>query len=156
VYPVRLAQLLLGNDLTVAGAVLRDNPARGVDLSGQALLVSGSGVPVSVHFGFEHAYGSRYTLWGSAGRLHLDRAFTPPASWQPVLRIEEQDHAEEHVLAADDQFLRSMESFTEAVRSGRTALDAEEAAGLRDTVRTMELVDDIRRLAVRVTTGSPP
>jgi predicted dehydrogenase len=147
VYPIRLAQLLLGDDLRVAGATLRCDPVRAVDVAGQALLVSADGVSACLQFGFEHAYGSQYSLWGSAARLHVDRAFTPPAGWQPVLRLEEQDHAERYVLPADDQFAGAMASFADAVRSGRTAGHPDEAAGARHSIRTIELVEEIRRYA---------
>lgn len=138
VYPVRLAQLLLG-PVRVAGASLRGSP---VDRSGSALLVAGSGVTASLEFGFEHAYGSRYTLWGSRARLTVDRAFTPAATWQPVLHIEEQDREERLVLPAADQFAGSVDSFAGAILEGRTAADPSE--GCAELVRTMELVDAIR------------
>ncbi len=150
VYPIRAAQLLLGADLRVAGSTLRIDPARGVDVAGQALLVSADGVLIDTQFGFEHAYGSRYTVWGSTGRLTLDRAFTPPATWSPVLRIEGQDHVEERTLPADHQFENSVRSFAEAVLAGRGAADPDEARLCAETVRTAELVDEIQRLAVRV------
>jgi predicted dehydrogenase len=150
VYPIRLAQLLLGDDLRVAGAALRCDPVRAVDVAGQALLVSAGGVLACLQFGFEHAYGSRYSLWGSAARLHVDRAFTPPASWQPVLRLEEQDHAERYVLPAEDQFAGAVASFADAVRTRRTARHRDEAAGCRQSIRTIELVEEIRQRAEKV------
>ena len=150
VYTIRAAQLLFGADLRVAGSTLRMDAERGVDLSGELLMVADDGVLIDAQFGFQHTYGSRYAVWGSTGRLSLDRAFTPPAAWSPVLRIEEQDHVEELTLSADHQFENSVRSFAEAVLAGRDAqrpLEAEHCAG---TVRTAELVDDVRRLAVRV------
>jgi predicted dehydrogenase len=150
VYPIRGAQVLLGSDLKVVGSTLRIDPERGVDVAGQALLASADGVLIDLQFGFQHAYGSRYTLWGSTGRLSLDRAFTPPATWQPVVRIEEQDHVEELTLPADHQFENSVRSFAEAVLAGRDARSADEAAHCAQSVRMAELVDDIRQLAVRV------
>ncbi|TCO44756.1 Gfo/Idh/MocA family protein [Actinocrispum wychmicini] len=146
VYPIRAAQLLFGNDLTLSGSVLRVDPGRGVDLAGQALLVSADGVPITVQFGFQHSYGSFYSVWGSAGRLHLDRAFTPPADWRPVLRID----AEEIALEPEHQFQRAVESFADAVLAGVTVTDTDEARRCADTLRTMELVDQISRQAVRV------
>ncbi|GAA2638056.1 Gfo/Idh/MocA family oxidoreductase [Dactylosporangium fulvum] len=148
VYPIRAAQLLLGDDLRVVGSVLRTDPARGVDVAGQAMLVSGEGVFADVHFGFQHAYGSRYSLWGSTGRITLDRAFTPQAGWQPVLRIDEQDHSEELTLPADHQFLGSVAAFAEAVLAGRTARHPDEQAACASMVRTVELVEDVVRAAV--------
>lgn len=150
VYPIRAAQSLFGGDLRVAGSTLRMDPEHGVDLAGQVLMVSGDGVLIDVQFGFQHTYGSRYTLWGSTGRLSLDRAFTPPATWSPVLRIEEQDHVEELTLSADHQFENSVRSFAEAVLAGRGAGDPDEAEHCAQMVKTAELVDDVRRLAVRV------
>lgn len=77
VYPLRAAAMLLGPGLRVAGATARVRQSDGLDLSGQALLVSPSGVLASVEFGFEHAYGSSYSLWGDGAKLTVGRAFTP-------------------------------------------------------------------------------
>ncbi|MEZ0094199.1 Gfo/Idh/MocA family protein [Streptacidiphilus sp. EB129] len=150
VYPLRAAQLLLGDGLTVTGATLRIDTDRGVDIAGQALLRSADGVLVDIAFGFEHAYGSWYSLWGSTGRLHLDRAFTPPETWAPRLRIDEQNRGEELTLPPDHQFHNSVDSFAEAVLAGRGAADPGEAARCEQTAQTLELVQEIQRLAVRV------
>jgi NDP-hexose-3-ketoreductase len=150
VYPIRVAQLLFGADLRVTGSTLRIDPERGVDVAGQALLVSGDGVLIDAQFGFQHTYGSRYSVWGSTGRLTLDRAFTPPATWSPVLRIEGQDHVEERVLPTDNQIENTIRSFAQAVLEGRDARHPDEADYGAQTVRTAELVDEVRRLAVRV------
>ncbi|WP_320782572.1 Gfo/Idh/MocA family oxidoreductase [Streptomyces sp. CRN 30] len=152
IYPVRLAQYFLGDDLTVAGAVLHDDPALGVDVAGSAVLAASAGQIATVNFGFVHTYGSRYTLWGSQARLTVDRAFTPPATMAPVVRIEEQDHAEELVLPAEHQFAGSVTAFAAAVReTAATGVDSGHAAWAATTVRTAELLDDIHRSAVRVT-----
>jgi NDP-hexose-3-ketoreductase len=150
VYPIRAAQLLLGGDLRVTGSTLRIDPEHGVDVAGQVLMASADGVLIDAQFGFEHVYGSRYTLWGSTGRLVLDRVFTPPPTWSPVLRIEEQDRVEELTLPADHQVENSVRSFAEAVLAGRDARHPDEAERCAQTVRTVELVDEIRRLAVRI------
>jgi NDP-hexose-3-ketoreductase len=149
VYPVRAAQLLFGDDLEVTGAVLRVDQRTGIDLSGSALLVSGTGMIITAEFGFEHSYASHYQLWGSAGRLFLDRAFTPPAAHQPVLRIDEQNHAEELVLPAAHQFARSAAAFADAVRANWAGADPADSAniGTAAVLRTAELVDAIRNTA---------
>ncbi len=150
VYTLRTARMFLGARLRVAGACLRIDPARGVDVAGTALLVAPDGRVANVDFGFEHAYGARYELWGSTGRLSLDRAFTPPPGWQPLLRIAEQDRTEELTLPADHQFERSVGAFAEAVAAGRTATDNEEATWCAAAVDTVRLADDIAGCAVRV------
>jgi predicted dehydrogenase len=148
VYPIRLALLLLGEQISVVGAVLRVDEALGVDVSGHALLTSADGVFADLEFGFQHSYRSRYRLWGSTASLSVDRAFTPPAEHRPVLGIEEQDHSEEHILPAAHQFRLSIASFAEAVLGGCDAATEEVwLAGARHTAR---LVDEVRAAATVV------
>jgi NDP-hexose-3-ketoreductase len=154
-YPLRAAQLLLGPGLRVAGAVLRVDPESTVDISGQATLVSAEHAVASVAFGFEHAYGSYYRLWGSKARLHLDRAFTPPADHRPVLLRTGQDGEEILTLEPDDQFLRAVGAFADAVLTGRSADDPAERQWCADAVETLRLTDDIRKLAVTVPADRP-
>ncbi|SFS82606.1 Predicted dehydrogenase [Saccharopolyspora flava] len=148
VYPIRAAQLMLGDGLTVAGATLRVDADTGVDMAGHALLVSENGVFADLEFGFQHSYRSRYALWGDAAQLSLERAFTPPAEHRPLLRVEEQDHAEEFVLDAAHQFRESFASFATAVREGPSA--EVERPWLRAARETARLVEAIQGVAVRV------
>ncbi|MFD5269967.1 Gfo/Idh/MocA family protein [Streptomyces sp. NPDC058335] len=133
VHPVRAALHFLGSELEVAGAVLRRDPDRRVDLAGMALLHTPEGVLGRIHFGMEHSYRSGYVLSGSEGRIELDRAFTPPPHHQPVVRIERQNHREELVLPPDHQFANVTRAFVTAVREGEgrhvhAALSSRQAA----------------------------
>ncbi len=150
VYPLRAALLMLGEGVRVTGATLRTG-ADGLDLSGQALLVSPSGVMASVTFGFEHSYASSYSLWGDRARVGVSRAFTPPPGYQPVMELEEQDHVEQFTLPAADQLRSSFTAFAAAVRKGDAAGSAEEARWRQQAVAGMELVDAVRECATRVT-----
>lgn len=147
-YPLRAARLFLGPALEIAGATLRMCGVDGVDLGGQVLLVGPDGTLADLTFGFEHTYEARYTLAGSRARLTLDRAWTPPASHRPVLRIDEQDHAEEIVLPAADQVAAGLEEFADAVARP----DAPVPADLDPVVaaEVAGLVDAVERTAVRV------
>jgi predicted dehydrogenase len=69
VYTLRVAQMHLANDLQVVGACHRVDHASGVDVAGGALLSTTDGVTAQLDFGFEHAYRSDYTIWGSKGRI---------------------------------------------------------------------------------------
>ncbi|RRO20643.1 gfo/Idh/MocA family oxidoreductase [Saccharopolyspora rhizosphaerae] len=148
VYPIRAAQLMLGDGLTVAGATLRVDTETGVDMAGHALLVSENGVFADLEFGFQHSYRSRYALWGDAAHLSLERAFTPPAEHRPQLLLEEQDHREEFTLDGADQFRASLASFATAVRETRGA--EEEREWLRSARETARLVEAVQQTAVRV------
>ena len=148
VYTVRSAQYFLGNALTVVGAALDIDPETGVDVGGSALLTSEDGVMAQLTFGFQHTYGSRYSLWGSRARLDLDTAFTPPSTHRPRIRIEEQDHVEESVLSAENQFENSVATFVAAIERRAPRLPT------TDSIATAALVEQIAHAARRsVTVG---
>ncbi|MFE3497328.1 Gfo/Idh/MocA family protein [Streptomyces sp. NPDC059175] len=142
VYPVRAAQMYLGSDIRVAGAYLRENPRHGVDVAGSALLHDENGVTAQLGFGFVHAYRSRYALWGSAGRISLEGAFTPPNGYRPVLRLERQDVREERVLPADDQFANIAVEFARTIGKG-TGFEPH----LEMILRQSALVEEVRTRA---------
>ncbi len=96
------------------GAHLRVDAARGVDVAGSALLVDAAGTTAQCDFGFEHGYRNTYAIWGSAGRVELDWAYTPPPAHRPVLRLHHGDVREERLLPAADQFRVAVAAFAAA------------------------------------------
>jgi dTDP-3,4-didehydro-2,6-dideoxy-alpha-D-glucose 3-reductase len=150
VYPIRAASYFLGAELDVVGSVLRTHPARGVDVAGHVLLCTPSGVTAELSFGFEHAYRSCYSLWGDHARLTLDRAFTPPATRRPLVRIDSSDRTEELSLPAEHQFKTSTEFFARSVLQGADYTPQAEAI-----TRQAELVDQVRSAAVRIHAEPP-
>lgn len=142
VYPIRAASYFLGPELGVIGSVLRMHPARGVDVAGHVLLCTPSGVTAELSFGFDHAYRSCYSLWGDRARLTLDRAFTPPPTRQPVVRIESSDRTEELSLPADHQFRTITERFAQSILEG-----ADYGSHAAAIIRQAELVDRVRSQA---------
>jgi NDP-hexose-3-ketoreductase len=148
VYPIRAAQLFLDGELTVRGAARTLDPVTGVDLAGSALLASSGGAVASVQFGFQHHYRNAYELWGSAGRITVDRVFTPPGTWAPIIRVERPNDVEELVLPAEDQFLTVVTAFGATVRQPGSPTLNDGAAMLRQA----RLVDAVRGAA----TGAAP
>jgi dTDP-3,4-didehydro-2,6-dideoxy-alpha-D-glucose 3-reductase len=140
-YPIAAAQFFLGDGLRVVGAHLRHDDELGVDVAGTALLRTSDGVSASATFGLDHFYGSRYELWGSAGRISVDHVFTTPATHRPVVRVDRADH-EELVLPTDDQVANTVAAFLRAVREGTE----HSAAATRARAVLME---DVRLLAAR-------
>lgn len=122
VYPLRLAQYFLGPDLAVVGACLRMDLARGVDVAGAVLLVSPSGVTAQLTFGMDHGYRSSYRLWGAAGQIVVERAFTPPPSHRASVLVDTPAGRRELSLEPDDQAGNTLGAFARAVgeaESGR-------------------------------------
>ncbi|MEV4754170.1 Gfo/Idh/MocA family oxidoreductase [Micromonospora sp. NPDC049559] len=142
VYPVRAAQLYLSPHLEVLGATLRVDPMRGVDVAGSALLCRPDGVAVQLAFGFQHSYRSSYAIWGTRGRISLARAFTPPAQYRPVVRLEQQDRLTEITLPADDQVGNAVGAFADAVLSGADRRTADE-----ESLAQARLVEEVRKVA---------
>ncbi|MEU1133982.1 Gfo/Idh/MocA family oxidoreductase [Streptomyces sp. NPDC005900] len=116
IYPLRAALHILGPELEVVGAVLRHERRRDVVLSGHVLLTTPQGVVADLAFGMEHAYRAEYTLYGTTGRLRLDRAFTPPETHLPRLEITRQDTNEVLTLPADAQFANLVREFAPSAR----------------------------------------
>ncbi|MFC4121802.1 Gfo/Idh/MocA family protein [Nonomuraea zeae] len=147
VYPLRAAQHLLGPDLRVAAAVLRHDRALGVDVGGEALLLSPDGVTAHLEFGLDRPYRCRYEISGTAGRLLLDRAFTPPPGLAPTALLTDPAGAVTKLpLAADDQFAALLRRFARAVRAGRAPAEDVEAS-----LAQARLLHDLREAARRVT-----
>ncbi|QEU96275.1 Gfo/Idh/MocA family protein [Streptomyces kanamyceticus] len=144
VYPLLAAQLYLGGELEALGATLRIDERTGVDVAGTALLSAADGTAAQVSFGFDHSYRAHYALWGTRGRLTVERAFTPPEQLRPPVRIQQQDRVTELTLAPDHQVRNSVRAFAEAVVSGPLGPAEEEL-----TLRQARLVEDIRLKARR-------
>ncbi|WP_461073140.1 Gfo/Idh/MocA family protein [Streptomyces pseudoechinosporeus] len=148
VYPLLAAQLYLGGELEVLGATLRVDERTGVDVAGTALLSAADGAAAQLSFGFDHSYRSHYALWGTRGRLTVDRAFTPPEQLRPTVRIQQQDRATELSLAPDHQVRNAVRAFAGTVLSGVHGPVAEAS-----TLRQARLVEDVRLTARRYTHG---
>lgn len=142
VYPLRAARLFLGDDLTVVGATLDHGADHDVDVSGGVLLSAPGGRTAHVAFGFQHAYRCSYTLWGSRGRITVDRAFTPPPDHAPLIRLDLPGGSEEFAGPVGDQFRATLAAFARALR------DPEAAGRLADEVLAQaSLVDRVAAAA---------
>lgn len=144
IYPIRAAIRYLGDDLEVTAAILRCHGVTGAVVSGRILARTSLGVTADLHFGMEHSYRTSCEFAGSEGRLLLDRVFTPPPAFQPVARIERQDHREEITLRADDQYANLVTSFVRAIRAGEAPAD-------RASTHQARLAAEAGRKALRFT-----
>ncbi|WP_229397728.1 Gfo/Idh/MocA family protein [Micromonospora okii] len=143
-YPLHAALLHLAGPLAVVGATRQTDPRYDVEVGGAALLRDATGVAAHLTYGFTHAYRSSYELWGERGRIVLERAFTPAAGWQPVLRLERQDRVELRTLPAEDHFVGALGEFLAAVRGERDL-----AAHGERTLAGLALIDAIRAASAR-------
>jgi NDP-hexose-3-ketoreductase len=117
VYPLRAAQFFLG-DVTLVGATSTVDLDRGVDVGGAMLVHAADGRIGRLAYGMQHGYRSTYSLWGSHGRITVDRAFTTPAAFAPAVELELPSGRTRLELAADDHFRAMVEDFAQVVRTG--------------------------------------
>jgi predicted dehydrogenase len=146
-YPLRAALHFLGPRLEVVGVQLTSGRGRRVETSGAVVLRTPDGATAQLTFGIEHAYLSRYELWGGTGRITVDRAFTPPADLAPVIELHRGGDREEIRLAAHDQTAATISAFVAAVRAG--------AAPVEETLRQARLLDEVRTFGSRAQPREP-
>jgi dTDP-3,4-didehydro-2,6-dideoxy-alpha-D-glucose 3-reductase len=114
-YPIRAAQLFLGEDLRVVGAQVRPGNPHGPQPAGSALLAAPDGTAAQLAYGVEHGYRSGYGLWGSEGRLRLERAFSTPDEYTPLLQVERGGETRQIPLPPDRHFTNIAGAFARAV-----------------------------------------
>ncbi|MFR9798093.1 Gfo/Idh/MocA family protein [Streptomyces sp. MS06] len=146
VYPVRAAVHFLGERLHTVAATLHTGPGSAVETAGAALLRDEYGVSAQLTFGMDHAYRSAYELWGSEGRITLDRAFTPPPGHRPAIHLERRGTTERIELPPADQVALTVRAFATACRSA-TAPDSARSATAPEIRRSMADPDPHRFMA---------
>ncbi len=117
-YTVKVAQLLLGTDLSVKGASLVVPEGAEVDIYGGAFLRRPDGCFAELAFGFDHFYQCELEIWGSKGKLTADRIFTAPPGFQPTVVIERPNETHRITLPADNHFIRILQVFHRSVITG--------------------------------------
>lgn len=139
-YTVKLATLLLGSTASIVTSRLNYTHEFDVDLYGSATLENNDGVVAQIAFGMDNAYKCELELWGSKGSIIMPRVFTAPAGLEPSLEIRTADGVKSVALAADDQFLKSIEMFRKVVKSKPLRMEQYESI-----FRQMQLVEQIQR-----------
>lgn len=137
-YPVKAARLFLGKNLEVKAADLFYDAERKVDIYGSAYLVAPGGTAAEIAFGFDNYYQCNYEIWGSKGRIFVERAFTAPPGFKPIIVLEKQDLRQEFQVKADNHFVNILVEFHRAITENRRQYHLEEVldqARLLDQIR---------------------
>ncbi len=140
-YTVRAVQFLLGNDFEVKAANLKYDPKTGTNIYGGAFMENGRGISGQIGFGFDHFYQGNYEIWGSKGKLLVDRAFTPKPDFSPKIILEKQGERHEYQMKADNHFTGSLREFYRAIAEG------DQEKHYREVLAQSKALDDIRRLS---------
>jgi len=110
-YPLKAAGLFLGDQLTVSGASLFWDPLARVSLYGSAYLTGLNGVGAFISFGFDNYYQCCYQIWGSKGKITVERAYTIKPDEVPTITLETNGTKENINLFPDNHFIGAMHEF---------------------------------------------
>jgi len=118
-YPVKIAQIFLGQQLKVKAANLNYGPEHEVDIWGGAYLQQKKGnLFAEIAFGFDHYYQCNLELWGSTGKIYTNRIFTAPPGYQPQIILETASGTETISLEPDHHFINMLQHFYQLITNG--------------------------------------
>jgi len=110
-YTVRAVHLILGPEFKVRAASLYVDPVADTSVYGSAFMSNEEGIGASLSFGFDNFYQCRYEVWGSKGKISVERAFTPPPEMKPRILVETASGTEAIQAPVDNHFVRAFEEF---------------------------------------------
>ncbi len=111
-YPLKISQILLGNDLSVEASSLCIDTESKVDIWGGAFLKDNqSNLFSEIAFGFDNFYQCNLELWGSEGKISTERIFTAPIDYRPKIVIENENERQVIEVESDDHFLNMLKYF---------------------------------------------
>jgi NDP-hexose-3-ketoreductase len=111
-YPMKLAQLFLGNDIKIVSAISIIQDKNEVDIWGGGMIkqINGNGF-LQFAFGFDHFYQCNIEIWGSLGKLTTNRIFTAPPGYSPEVQIETAKGIEKIQLESDNHYQNMLKHF---------------------------------------------
>lgn len=118
-YPVRISQILLGEEIEVTDAVLNSGKQFEVDIWGGATLKQKKGNLFSqINFGFDNYYQCNLEIVGSEGRLYTNRIFTADDNVIPKITLETKvDGVKKIELKPSNHFVNMLRHFNQAINS---------------------------------------
>lgn len=142
-YPLKITQILLGQDIYVDSSSLYYDPDYEVDTWGSAFIKSKtSKVTSQIAFGFDQYYDCSIEVWGSQGRIYTNRIFTAPPGHKPVVQIEKDGKLEKIELESDHHFKKMLCYFISAINNSSVRSDEYD-----QNIRQARLIMELRKKA---------
>lgn len=115
-YPLKIAQIFMGQDIEVRAANLNYLPDYEVDMWGGCYVKQRTGTQFGeLAFGFDHHYQCNLELWGATGKIYTNRVFTAPKNHVSIIELETRSGKETITLPADHHFRNMLNHFYELV-----------------------------------------
>ncbi len=119
-YTLKLASILLGEDIKFLYSNLNNLSGFGVDMYGSAALTNNKGQVAQVAFGMDNSYKCELEIWGSKGTFFTNRILTAPVDYEPDATIKVGNEIENFKLPSDDTFLKSINIFENCIKDCNT------------------------------------
>lgn len=114
-YPIKLANILLGESSRITASKLNYLSQHNVDMFGSATLTNDEGVTAQISFGMDNFYRCELEIWGTKALLRTNRIFTAPADVIPEIEIFNFDGIIKRYLKKDDAFKNSILHFMKCI-----------------------------------------
>ncbi len=113
-YTLKGTQLFIDEKQKVLSSTL-NNLDTEVDFLGTITLQSESNVISQLSFGFDNFYQNNIEIWGTKGKITMNRAYTAGPGFMPSVLVESQGIKTEYTLPSDNHFIKSIEHFAQAI-----------------------------------------
>ena len=114
-YTLMATQYFLGDKQKVLMATSGFEPGFDVDFYGSIVLKNKNNVISQLAFGFDNFYQNNIELWGSKGKIVIERAFTAAPGYSPKVTIENHNINQSFTLPADNHFIKILEKFHQSI-----------------------------------------
>lgn len=141
-YPIKLATILLGNSIKVDAATMNYIENYEVDMYGSVSLSNEQGSVCQIGYGMDCEYQCNLEIWGSRGKMFVDRIFTAPPDYELVITITKGKDTKLIKVGVDSHFQHSIEQFVLETRN-----DTMREEMYEEILLQAKLIEDIRKIS---------
>jgi len=110
-YTLRSVNFILGDEFEVTSSSLVKDVNTGVEIFGNAMLVNKTGSAAHISFGFDNYYQCSYEIWGSLGKIIVNKAFTPKKNEKTKVILDCNNIVQEIIVDSFNHFEGAFDSF---------------------------------------------
>lgn len=142
-YPIKISQIIMGDDIYVSSASLYVDPALDVDIWGSAFLKQKNGnLTAQISFGFDHHYQCNLEIWGSKGFIVAPRIFTAPPNFEAVIELQTNTQNETIKVPLANHYKKMLDHFY-AQFMNRNNLEDE----FKQNISQARLLDELKKVS---------
>ena len=139
-YPIKLAQVLFGNEISLRAVISYNDKKNNVDLYGSGMLKpASSDISFYFSFGFDNCYQNSLEIWGSKARMRTSRIFTAPPGFSPSIEIFNSEEEKEIKLKSANHFALMLDYFAETIES-----ESQKKVEYISNINQSRLIEDFR------------